>query len=194
MKQEIIVPGLDLPVTKEVLYDTVKDTHRNIKGILALQQQFYFSSLNIFRRIAETDEESMIKIISMHPDQKELMEKLSLAGFTKLDIVINPGTVEVQYPHYDSRWEYRDVDMYNTVCIINPPETPVTILRIEKEGNSEAGLYFVRKKDSWSMKNWSEVLLYPDKDLFEKKIERLLTFFSIPRGDFDYAVSSFTQK
>lgn len=194
MKQEIIVPGLDLPVTKEVLYDTVKDTHRNIKGILALQQQFYFSSLNIFRRIAETDEESMIKIIFMHPDQKELMEKLSLAGFTKLDIVINPGIVEVQYPHYDSRWEYRDVDMYNTVCIRNLPETPVTILRIEKKGNSEAGLYFVRKKDSWSMKNWSEVLLYPDKDLFEKKIGRLLTFFSIPRGDFDYAVSSFASK
>ena len=193
MKKEIVVPSLDIPVTKEVLYDTVKDSYRNIKGILALQQQFYFSSLSIFRRVAESEEETMIRIITEYPDNEELMEKLSLAGVTVLDIVVNPGAVEVQYPKYDSHWEYRDQEMYNTVTIENPPENPVKILRIEKEDYSLPELLIVRKKDSWSMKKWSEVLLYCDRDLFEERINNLLIFFGIPREDFDYVLSSFDE-
>ena len=193
MKKEIMVPGVDLPVTKEVLYDSVRDTYRNIKGILALQQQFYFSSLNIFRTVTTTDEESMIKIIVENPENKELKEKLSLAGMTLLDIIVSPSFVEVKYPKYDSRWEYRDVSMYNTVCIENPPENPVKILRIIKEGESDSELFLVRKKDSWSMKEWPEVLLYSDKDLFKERISKLLIFFDILQEDFDYALSSFDE-
>lgn len=186
-----MIPGLELAITKEMLYGTVKNTYRNIKGMLALQQQFYFSSLNMFREIAKTDEESMIKIISMHPDKKELVKKLSLAGVTQVDIVITPGTVEVCYPQYDSRWEYRDIDMYNTIHIENPSEHPVTIIRIEKEGDAESELLLVRKKDSWSMREWSEVLLYPEKGLFEERVDILLTFFNILQENFDYAITSF---
>jgi hypothetical protein len=193
MKKEIMVPGVDLPVTKEVLYDSVRDTYRNIKGILALQQQFYFSSLNIFRTVTTTDEESMIKMIALHPEKEELKERLSLAGVTLLDIIVSPGTVEVKYPKYDSHLEYRDVSMYNTVYIENPPEDLVKILRIIKEGGSDSELFLVRKKDSWSMKEWPEVLLYSDKDLFEERINKLLKFFGILREDFDYALSSFDE-
>lgn len=190
-KQEIIVPGLDMPITKEMFYSTVKDTYRNIKGIIALHQQFYFSSLDAFKRIAKKDAESMIQIIVTHSNQEELMEKLSLAGFTLLDIVIDPGTVSVGYPEYDSRLEYRQVGMYNIVYIKSPPEAPVTIVRIEKKGPSASKLFFVRKKESWPMKEWPEVFLFPDETLFEERINALLTFFRISREDFDYAVSSF---
>ena len=193
MKKEIMVPGVDLPVTKEVLYGSVRDTHRGIKGILALQQQFYFSSLSIFRTVTTTDEESMIRMIAFHPEEEELKEKLSLAGITLIDIIVNPGTVEVKYPKYDSRFEYRDVSMYNTVYVENPPENPVKILRIVKEGRSDSELYFVRKKDSWSMKEWSEILLYSNKDSFGERINGILTFFGILREDFDYALSSFDE-
>jgi hypothetical protein len=190
-EQEIMIPGLELAITKEMLYGTVKNTHRNIKGMLALKQQFYFSSLNMFREVAKTDEESMIKIISMHPDKKELVKKLSLAGVTQVDIVVTPGTVEVCYPQYDSRWEYRDIDMYNTVYIENLSEHPVLIIRIEKEGDAESELLLVRKKDSWSMKEWSEVLLYPHEGLFEERVNILLTFFGILQENYDYAITSF---
>lgn len=189
MKNEIMVPALDIPVTKELLYDTVRDTYRNIKGMLALQQQFYFFSLNTFQKIAETDEDSMIKISCMNFHLAELMENLSLSGVTKLDIVVNPSTVEVRYPEYDSRWEYRDTSMYNTVCIENPPENPVRILRIEKKGSHAPELCFVRKRERWSMKNWSEVLLYADRNLFEERVNGLLQFFGIPQEDFDYVLS-----
>ncbi len=193
MKKEIMVPGVDLPVTKEVLYDSVRDTYRNIKGILALQQQFYFSSLNIFRTVTATDEESMIRMIAENPENEDLKEKLSLAGDTLLDIIVSPGFVEVKYPKYDSRLEYRDVSMYNTVCIENPPENLVKIMRIVKEGGLDSELFLVRKKDSWPMKEWPEVLLYSDKDLFEERISKLLIFFDIHREDFDYALSSFDE-
>ncbi|MBU7016072.1 MAG: hypothetical protein HXS44_01080 [Theionarchaea archaeon] len=193
MKKEISVPAVDLPVTKEVLHDSVRDIYRNIKGILALQQQFYFSSLNAFRRYTTTDEESMIKIIVENPENGELKEKLALAGDTLLDIAVSPSFVEVKYPKYDSHKEYRDVSMYNTVCIENSSENLVKIIRILKEGGSDSELFLVRKKDSWSMKEWPEVLLYSDKDLFEERISKLLIFFGILQEDFDYALSSFDE-
>jgi hypothetical protein len=191
IKQEILVPGLDMPITKEMFYGTVKDMYKNIKGILALQQQFYFSSLNAFKRIAKEDAESMMQIIFTHPDWGELREKLSLAGVTMLDIIVNPNTVRVGYPAYDSRLEYRQVGMYNTVYIKSPPEAPLTIVRIEKKGPSASKLFFVRKKEIWSMKEWSEVILYSDEALFEERISKLLDLFDISQKDYDHAVSSF---
>lgn len=191
MKQEILLPGLDMAITKEMFYGTVKDTYKNIKGILALQQQFYFSSLDAFKRIAKKDVESMMQIIFTHLDREELKEKLSLAGVTMLDIIVAPNVVNVGYPEYDSRLEYRQVGMYNTVYIKSLPETPFPILRIEKKSSSASKLFLVRKKESWSMKEWSEVFLYSDTVLFEERISKLLDFFDISREDYDYAVSSF---
>jgi len=193
MQEEIMVPGVRLAIVEEMLYDTVKDTHKNIKGMFALQQQFYFFTLNVFKEMAKTEEESMIKIIATHDNREELMERLNLSGVTRLEIVMNPGTVKVMYPKYDSRWEYRATDIYNTVYIENPPESPAKITRIEKEGESASELFCVRKKDSWPMREWSEVLLYPYENLFETKIDILLQFFGISREDFDYAVSSFNE-
>jgi len=186
---EIVIPGVRLPVTEELLHDTVKDTYRNIRGMFALQQQFYFYALNAFQNIAETNEKSMIKIVVMHPNQEELMKRLSLSGVTKLDIVLNPGTVGVRYPKYDSRWEYRDADMYNMVCIENPPGTPVKILRIEKKGCSASELLCVKHRECWPMRKWSEILLYPDRDLFERRVDVLMQFFGVPKEDFGYVAS-----
>jgi len=186
---EIVIPGVRLPVTEELLHDTVKDTYRYIQGMFALQQQFYFYALNAFQNITKTDDGSMIRIIVTHPHQEELDKRLSLSGVTKLDIVLNPGTVEVRYPKYDARWEYRDADMYNTVCVENPPESPVKILRIEKEGSSPSELLYVKHRECWPMRKWSEVILYPDRDLFERRADVLLQFFGIPKEDFGYVAS-----
>ncbi len=191
MEEEINVPGLRISVTKEVLYDDVRDIYTNIKGMFALQQQFYFSSLSAFHKTTGIEEESMVKIIALHPHREELVEKLSLFGLTQLDTVLEPGTVEVKYPKYNSRLEYRGVDIYNTVFIENLPENPVKILRIERHGSSISELFCVRKKDSWSMREWSEVLLYHDRNVFGKRIDSLLQFFDISKKDFEYAVSSF---
>jgi hypothetical protein len=194
MSREVLVPSVRLPVAKEVLYENVRDTYRNIAGMVALHQQFYFSSLEVFQKIAETAEESIVRIVALNPEkQKNLKDKLSLFGITRLDILLNPGTVELKYPKYDALLEYRDVGMYNVVRIENPPERPITVVRIEKKGDSAPELFFVRKKDSWSMKDWSEVLLYGDIALFEKRINVLLPFFGILREDFDYAVSSLNE-
>lgn len=188
-----MVPGIRLLVTEEILHDTVKDIHKNIKGMLALHQEFYYFTLNVLKGLAKTEEQSMIKIVSTYPNQKELLEKLSLSGVTRLDIILDPGTVKVQYPQYDSRLEYRGTDVYNTVYIESPPGNPAKILRIEKRGNSQSELFCVRKKNSWTMRKWSEVLLYPDDGSFVRKIDTLLQFFGISKDFFDYAVSSFSE-
>ncbi len=188
--KEIMVPDLMVDVTREILYEDVKDTHRNIKGMFALQQQFYFSSLRRFEEVTKTEEKSMLRIIAVYPEKKrELKEKLSLAGLTQLDILLNPSTVEVKYPKYDTKWEYRDTDVYNTVFIENPDENPVRILRITEESKELSELFFVKKKNSWSMREWPEILLYPDKELFEQRVDSLLDFFDIEREDFERAVS-----
>ncbi|MBU7015692.1 MAG: hypothetical protein HXS43_12775, partial [Theionarchaea archaeon] len=80
---EILIPSVRLPVTEEIFYDNVKDTYRNVKGILALKQQFYFSVLNAFKAVAGSTDESMLRILVDHSDlRNELMERLSLAGVT----------------------------------------------------------------------------------------------------------------
>lgn len=189
--KEIMVPDLMVDVTREILHEDVKDTHRNIKGMFALQQQFYFSSLRIFQEATKTEEKSMLRIIFVYPEKKrELKEKLSLAGLTQLDILVNPGTVEVRYPKYDTKWEYRDTDVYNTVFIENQAENPVKTLRIAEESKELPELFFVEKKNSWSMREWPEILLYPEKELFEQRLDSLLNFFDIEREDFERAVTS----
>ncbi|MGC1121099.1 MAG: hypothetical protein WBA22_08390 [Candidatus Methanofastidiosia archaeon] len=188
---EIMIPSVRLPVTEEILYDSVKDTYRNVRGMLALRQEFYFSALNAFKSVAGSRDESILRMIADHPDLKnELMERLSLAGLTQVDIALEPGKVEVKYPKYDMRFEYRDADMYNAVYIENPVENPVKILRIDKEGKASPGLFSVGKKDSWFMKEWPEVLVYLDTKYFEKRLDALLDFFDIPKEGFERAVSS----
>jgi hypothetical protein len=188
---EIMIPSVRLPVTEEILYDSVKDTYKNVKGMLALRQELYFSALNAFKSVAGSKSESMLKIIADHPDFKnELVNKLSLAGLTRVDIVLEPGRVEVKYPKYDTRFEYRDADMYNAVYIGNPVENPVKILRIDKKGKNPSNLFSVGKKDSWFMKEWPEVLVYPDAKYFEKRLNAVLDFFDIPKDGFESAVSS----
>jgi hypothetical protein len=188
---EIMIPSVRLPVTEEILYDSVKDTYKNVRGVLALRQELYFSALNAFKSVAGPKNESMLRIIADHPDLKnELMERLSPAGLTQVDIVLEPGRVEVKYPKYDTRFEYRDADMYNAVYIENPVENPVKILRINKEGKVSSKLFSVGKKDSWFMKEWPEVLVYLDAKYFEKRLDALLDFFDIPKDGFESAVSS----
>lgn len=188
---EIMIPSVRLPVTEEILYDNVKDTYRNVRGILALRQQLYFSALNAFKSAVGPKNESMLRMIADHLDLKnELRERLSLAGLTQVDIVLEPGKVEVKYPKYDTRFEYRDADMYNTVYIENPVENPVKILRINKEGRVSSKLFSVGKKDSWFMKEWPEVLVYLDAKYFEKRLSAVLDFFDIPEDGFESAVSS----
>ncbi len=193
MPSEIIVPALDMPVVKEMLYDTVKDRYKNIKGMLAFHQQFYFSTLSAFQRIINSKEEYIIKMVAEHPDNQKFMERLSLAGETLLDIVIEPGTVDVKYPQYDSKYEYKTAGMYNTISVENPPENPVVILRIKKAGDSLPEILFVGKRNRWNMRKWSEVFLYPKKGYFYKRVRNVLKFFNIPQKEFDSAVSSFKE-
>ncbi|MGD2249280.1 MAG: hypothetical protein PVF58_12810 [Candidatus Methanofastidiosia archaeon] len=193
MPKEIMIPALDIPVVKEMLYDTVKDKYRNVKGLLALYQQNYFSTLNEFQRVINSGEEYIVTMLAENPDNKRFMERLNLAGETLLDIAVEPGTVEIQYPKYDSRYEYKAAGMYNTVAIENPSEKPVVILRIKKVGDSLPEILFVGKKNRWNMKKWSEVLLYPDKNLFDKRVKNVLKFFDISQKEFFSAVNSFKE-
>ncbi|MBU6997076.1 MAG: hypothetical protein HXS41_05930 [Theionarchaea archaeon] len=188
---EVMIPSVRLPVTEEIFYDSVKDTYRNVKGMLALSQQFYFSALNAFKATAGSRDESMLRILADHSDLKnELREKLSLAGMTQIDIALEPGKVEIVYPKYDMRYEYRETGMYNTVYVENPVGNPKKILRIEKEGSTAPGIFSVGKKDSWFMKEWPEVLVYLDAKYFKKRLDALLDFFNIPGDWFEKAVSS----
>jgi hypothetical protein len=191
VSNEIMVPALDIPVVKEMLYDTVKDKYRNVKGMVALYQENYFSTLSVFQRIINSGEEYIVKMLAENPDNQEFMERLHLSGETLLDIAMVPGTVEIQYPKYDSHYEYKAAGMYNTVTFENPPENPVVILRVKKVGDSLPEILFVGKKNSWNMKKWSEVLLYPDKNLFDKRVKNVLKFFGIPQEEFLSAMSSF---
>lgn len=193
MPREIVIPALDIPVVKEMLYDTVKDKYKNIKGMLAFHQQFYFSTVKAFNQIIKSSGDSLVKMIANHPENQKFSKQLSLAGETLLDIVVNPGTVDVKYPQYNSQYEYKVAGMYNMVAIENLPENPVVILRIKKSGKSLPEIFFVGKKIQWDMMKWSEILLYPDKELFDSRVRNLLMFFDIPKKEFDSAVSSFKE-
>lgn len=188
--EEIVVPSLQVSAGREILHEDVRDVHRDMKGMVALQQQLYFSSLEAFQKLTDTKEEPLLKIIFENPGKKgELVQKLTLFGLTQVDMVVTPGTVVVRYPKYDRRWEYRNVDIYNEVFIESSLEHPAKILRIRKEGNLESELFIVKKRDSWEMGVWPEILLYPHREFFEKRVNELLDFFGVSRERFDYAVS-----